>query len=233
MILEPLALRFEDIANTHSRISKMELLKLVPEEFRSSTTQETLELARTLFVRMWDWSITRYPRLSIPLDRGKWQWDESGSSVMRNIIISAGHDPDTMTFAQLVEEDIWVECITCVQAGCGARVSQPMGAVEHCRKGLHLNIPHNTTIEWRVLEGQELSAARASCAVAREWWQCLLCERKDAGTEDCILQHIALQHPSARPDLQYCYLGSERTMPRKCIPDPMLGHKRDDIGAKG
>ncbi|KAF8326854.1 uncharacterized protein EI90DRAFT_1880233 [Cantharellus anzutake] len=222
-LLDSLALRFEDIANNHSMSSKTELLKLVPEELRLPSAQETLELARTLFLRLLDSSIVRYPRLA---DHGDWCWNKHGSTVMSDIIILAGCDPNAMTFAQLLDKGIWVECLTCAQAGQGGKIFEAVEAVMHCNTDHCADIANKRLMEWRILDGQELASFRTLNPMINKWWGCLLCGYERIGFEDFILQHVASEHPSARPDLQYCYVGSHRQTPRRPIPDlvrPGLG----------
>ncbi|KAF8326859.1 uncharacterized protein EI90DRAFT_1881164 [Cantharellus anzutake] len=199
--IDTLAPRFENIVNNHSISSRAELLGLVPVESRLSSVQETLELARTLFISS-RFEPARYPCFAFA---NHWRWDERGSVIISDIIILAGHDPNVMTFAQLLEENIWVECLTCAQGN----VLQAPEAVGH----FHRHHPHLECVEWRILEGQELETTRAPNAEKR--WSCLLCGYWKTCTEDLILEHIASQHPFARPDLQYCYMSVHGELPRK------------------
>ncbi|KAF8326856.1 uncharacterized protein EI90DRAFT_1880387 [Cantharellus anzutake] len=118
-VLDSLTLRFKEIANDYSMNSKTELMKLIPDEFKLSSMQETLGLARTLFAKPPDSTITRYP--CPPRGRYGWRWCKLASAIMSDIITLAGHDPNAMAFPQLLEEDIWVECLTCAQPDQGTK----------------------------------------------------------------------------------------------------------------
>ncbi|KAF8326852.1 uncharacterized protein EI90DRAFT_1879550 [Cantharellus anzutake] len=190
IILDSLVHRFEDIANNHSMSSKMGRLELVPEELRLPSARETLELARTLFVRLSDSSIIRYPRLT---DQSDWCWNELGSTVMSDIIILAGHDPNTMTFAQLLEEDIWVECLTCAQADQEGKVVQAVEAVMHCHIDHGADATNKQSVEWRILEGLELVLTRVLNTRIKKWWKCLLCGYESVDNENSVLRHISWQ----------------------------------------
>ncbi|KAF8321934.1 uncharacterized protein EI90DRAFT_2493348 [Cantharellus anzutake] len=220
VILGPLMLRFEDISNDHSTNSKREWLEMIPPKLRLSSVEETLCLARSVFMHKpstrYDDPVygQRYPNLGHFFLQ--WQWDDLGSRILISIMASAGYNSETMTFTQLLEENIHVECVTCTLAG-SATILEAAKAVHHGHNCFRRFLYGGEEPRFRVLEGMELESARASSTVNGQW-ECLLCKPCVTDSEDMILEHIASAHPNARPDLQYCYKGPNHQTPRKPIP---------------
>ncbi|KAF8324206.1 uncharacterized protein EI90DRAFT_2367576 [Cantharellus anzutake] len=108
---------------------------------------------------------------------------------------------ETMTFTQLLEENIHVECVTCTLAG-SATILEAAKAVHHGHNCFRRFLYGGEEPRFRVLED----------------------------SEDMILEHIASAHPNARPDLQYCFKGPNHQTPRKPIPRHILTSNNRVVG---